>query len=290
MYQASSESIETTTNIGLASGGLQAGVGGGIDEATSENSKSNDLSSGKQLNNQISGHHDPKQRKIYLALFGLSVISALTGFILILVWTFKFSNGIGFKDAGQLSNLHPILMYLFMVSLNMYAALIYRTHYDQRKSSLKYTHAILSGGNIVMSSLGVIAMVQAHNMNGWANFYSLHSWIGVLTNVFYVLQFITGFVSFMKPGLAQHRCATIMPWHRFAGIAILVLAATAAITGITELVIFRHKEVYSKFTQITFIANFAGICVVLTTALSVYLLTARQYIRPRLYEEEPLKR
>lgn len=296
MNQASNESIETLGNIGSASDNSQTGAGGGVG-ASSENSKSNDHSSDKQWNNnnnhQVSGHHDPKQRTIYLALFCLSASSAIVGFILILVWMFNFRaiTGIGISNAGQLSNLHPVLMYLFMVSVNMYAVLIYRTHYDQRKDSLKWAHAILSGGNIVMSLLGVIAMIKAHNMAQIPNFYSLHSWIGLITNVFYIMQFISGFVAFMKPGLAQNRRTSLMPWHRFAGTATLVLAATAAITGITELVIFQDKEgVYSKFTHITFIANFAGICVVLMTALSVYLLTAQQYLRPRLNEEEPLKR
>lgn len=289
MNQASSESIETSTNIGPASDESQRSGGGG-GGAASENSKSNDHFPGNNNNShQVSGHHDPRQRNIYLALFSLSAMSAIIGFILILVWVLP-AKGIGLSDPDKLANLHPVLMYLFMVSVNMYAVLIYRTHYNQRKDSLKWTHAILSGANIVMSLLGVIAMLKAHNMKGIPNFYSLHSWIGVITNVFYIMQFIAGFVAFMKPGLAQHRRTALMPWHRFAGTAILVLAASAAITGITELVIFKDSALYSKFTQTTFIVNFAGICIVLMTALSVYLLTAQQYLRPRLYEEEPLKR
>lgn len=241
-----------------------------------------------KTHNYPNGHHDPRQRTIYLAVLAFSLANALIGLILILVWMLKYRavTGFGLSDKGQLSNLHPLLMYTFMVSLNLYAILIYRTHYNQPKQRLKWMHAILSGTNIVMSLLGVAAMYKAHLLGGQANFYSLHSWIGALTNGFYLSQFLFGFIAFLKPGLTLQKRAQLMPWHRLAGAMVLVLAATAAITGITELVIFQDRDGdYSKFTAITFIANFAGIAIVLMTAASIYLVTAPQYIRPALAEE-----
>lgn len=240
-----------------------------------------------------SGHHDARQRCVYLSLFGFTIANALIGLALVTLWMFKYRKvtGIGLSDADQLANLHPLLMYTFMVSLNMYAVLVYRTHYSLSKQRLKWTHAILSGANIVMSLLGVFAMFKAHLIKGWANFYSLHSWLGVMTNGFYLAQFVFGFVAFLKPGLAQHRRASLMPWHRFFGAGLLIMAALAAITGISELVIFQDSDrLYSSFSAITFIANFAGIATVLMTATAVYLLSASQFRRPRLSEEEPLKR
>jgi cytochrome b-561 len=237
---------------------------------------------GRRRSPSPSGHHDPKRRRIYLALLAFSIFNALLGLSLILVWVFQYMpvTGVGVTSKEQLSNLHPVLMYTFMVSLNMYTVLIYRTHYDQPKQTVKWTHAILSGANILMSLLGVAAMYKAHLLGGLANFYSLHSWIGAMTNGFYLAQFLFGFVAFLKPGLTQQRRKRLMPWHRLAGTMLLVLAATAAITGITELVIFKHKEVYHTFGAITFIANIAGVSIVLMTATSVYLLTDRQYARP----------
>ena len=242
---------------------------------------------------KLNGHHDPKQRSIYLALLSFSVFNALLGLAMLVVWIFKYrpTTGISLTTSAGLSNLHPLLMYLFMVSLNMYSILIYRTHYAQRKQLLKWAHAIVSGANIVMSLLGVAAMYKSHLMSNYANFYSLHSWIGVLTNAFYLSQFLVGLIAFLRPGLSQQRRAALMPWHRLAGAMLLVLAATSAITGIVELVIFQDKNgAYSGFTAITFIANFAGVSIVLLTATSIYLVTAPQYLRPNLPEEQPLKR
>lgn len=248
---------------------------------------------GQQQQQTISGHHDEKQRRFYLILLAFSILNALLGLILLFVWMMKYSPmpGIGFTDSAELSNLHPILMYIFMVSLNMYSILVYRTHFNEPKNRLKWTHAILSGINLLMSILGVAAMYKAHLIKGRANFYSLHSWIGTLTNAFYLTQFVFGFVAFLKPGMTQQKRAQLMPWHRLAGAIILVLASTAAITGITELVIFQDTDqAYSKFTAITFIANITGISIILMTATSIYLVTAPQYLRPALPEEAPLKR
>lgn len=289
--KASTDSSDSA-NIGLASEDNSARLEGGT--STSQQRSAQMMTSNGQLVNKAeNGHHDPKQRLIYVSLFGISLVSAVTGFVLLVVWMFNYRavTGIGISSAAQLSNLHPLMMYLFMVSLNMYAILIYRTHYSLPKDRLKWTHAILSGGNIVMSLLGVFAMLKAHWLAGIPNFYSLHSWIGALTNGFYLTQFLVGFVAFLRPGLTQHRKAALMPWHKLAGAALLVLAAMAAITGIAELVIFQDKDgVYSKFTPITFIANITGISIIIMTAISLYLVTAPQYMRPRLPEEQPLKR
>lgn len=239
------------------------------------------------------GHEDPRQRWIYCILFAFSLLSALAGLGLLLTWVFKYRTvtGLGIDSAGKLANLHPIMMFTFMVSLNMYAVLIYRTHYSSPKQRLKWTHAILAGVNIVMSLLGVFAMIKAHWIQDQPNFYTLHSWIGLLTNALYLAQFASGFVAFLKPGLAQSARAAMMPWHRLAGAFILVLAGLAAVTGITELVIFQDKnDTYSKKTAITYVANFAGISVILMTSISIYLLTAPRYRRPQMGEEEPLKR
>lgn len=277
--EASNDSDETA-NIGLASDGDSSNTRTRIANLATEQLTQN-------------GHHDPKQRRIYLSLLALAGLTGLAGLALLFIWMLNYRpvTGIGVSSAAELSNLHPIMMFTFMVSVNMYSVLVYRTHFSEPKDRLKWTHAILSGGNIVMSILGVLAMLKAHWMAGMPNFYSLHSWIGALTNGFYLTQFMFGFAAFMKPGLAQHRRAAMMPWHRLMGAMIVVLAALAAITGIVELVIFQDKQGdYGKFTSITFIANLAGISVILMTAIVIYLLTAPQYLRPRQTEEEPLKR
>lgn len=243
-------------------------------------------------NNINNGHLDPTKRTRYLIIFVISTLISLLGLALIFVWIFKIrpKPGIGFSNAAQLTNLHPILMYTFMATLNMYSVLIYRTHYDKPKGILKIMHAIIMATCIVTGILGVLAIFKAHSMANMADWYSLHSWIGTLTLSLFLLQFIAGFVAFLKPGLSPRTRAQLMPWHRFSGVVIMILSALAVVTGIAEFAIFAGDD-YNKFKPITFVANFAGICVVLSAMGLGYLLTEPAYLRPlRADEMQPTRR
>lgn len=241
----------------------------------------------------IDGHNDVRLRRIYLILFATVLFFSILGLILLLIWMFYYRPITGIFDltnADQLSNLHSIIMYTFMLSLNMFSLLIYRTFYFSLKGNLKWTHAILGGLNIVMSVLGVFAMLKSHWMNGYANFYSLHSWIGTTAISFYLLQFVAGFVAYLKPGLTDMRRKQLMPWHRMLGTYILVLASLAAITGITETILFQDKNgEYKKFSAITFLVNFSVFSIIIMSSITVYLLQAKEYQRRPLQEELPIQ-
>lgn len=152
---------------------------------------------------------------------------------------------------------------------------------------MKWIHAVISFFNVVMAITGVTFMFVSHNASGDPNLYSLHSWIGLTTTVLYVSQFLFGLITFLKPGLSQTIRAKSMPWHRFMGVAILVMAGLAAITGVAEWAIWSIKD-YNKFSPMTFIANFTGICVLVSTFISVYLLSQRRYRRPEAPQHEHL--
>lgn len=274
---ASYDSDEIAANVGNQSSELENGRNGSESNSTPENK-------------QISGHHDQKQRFIYKLVFTFSLIWALVGLITIAYWMLKLRGGVGFTDAKRLNNLHPLLMYIFMVALNMYAVLIYRTHFDRSKPLLKWLHAGFMAISTGASFVGIYAIFEAHALNNIPNWYSLHSWIGTFTMTLFVLQFIAGFVAFLKPGLSMSTRAMLMPWHRLAGAMLLVLASAAALTGITETVLFQGISDYSSFKPITFIANFSGVSLIFSAAGVIYLLTESSFKRPNLSEEEPLKR
>lgn len=239
---------------------------------------------------QISGHHDPIQRRNFKLVFGLSLSTAFCGLILLSVWMLKLRSGVNVSDADGLTNLHPLMMYTFMVTVNMYSVMVYRTHFHRSKSFLKWMHTILMGVSLTASLLGVIAIFRAHAIRSIPDWYTLHSWIGTMTMALYVSQFLAGFLAFLKPGFSPQIRAALMPWHRFNGTALVVLAGLAAITGMTELVLFKDIADYKSFKPITYLVNFSGISIIVSVAGVVYLLTEPNYLRPKLSEEEPLKR
>lgn len=238
---------------------------------------------------QTNGHQDPKQRRIYLALLASSVAFALLGLVLLLIWVLHFRSepGIGFGSSAKMSNLHPVLMYIFFVSINMYSILVYRTHYDMPKTALKWIHGGLLGVSMLAAWVGVAAIWRAHQIDGKADFYSLHSWIGALTNLLFFLQFVMAFVTFVKPGLTPKNRSLVMVWHRMSGALILVLASVASLTGILEMALFQGIPEYTQFGALTFLANFTGVCIIFVAIVAIYLVTAAQYRRPSPPEEQP---
>ncbi|KAG9510464.1 Thioredoxin-related transmembrane protein 1 [Fragariocoptes setiger] len=235
------------------------------------------------------GHENPQQRRIYLSVLCLSIISAIVGFTLLLIWIFKYKFGLGF-DTKQVSSVHALTMYTFMVSVNMFTVLLYRTFYSQPKETLKWAHASLTGFNVMMALFGVIIMFRDYAINKKPNLYSLHSWIGLTTSSLYVAQFVFSFLAFMRPGFPNHIRAMVMPHHRFLGATIQVMAGLAAITGMTEWAIYTMGSKYSQFEPLTYVANFAGLSVVLVTATSIWLLSQERYRRVPLPEEQSLGR
>ena len=93
-----------------------------------------------------------------------------------------------------------------------------------------------------VSMFGSISVFYFHQKASIPHFYSLHSWLGISTWLLFVSQFSTGFVTFLYPGASYTIRQTLMPFHRFIGIATFVLAAATCLTGLNEKAIFSLNE------------------------------------------------
>jgi len=56
--------------------------------------------------------------------------------------------------------------------------------------------------------------------------------------MFYVLQLVSGLVSFLYPGVAARHRETLLPYHVFFGISNFVLAVATVVLGFCEKIIF----------------------------------------------------
>ena len=74
--------------------------------------------------------------------------------------------------------------------------------------------------------------------------YSLHSWCGLLTISLATIQWTSGLVTFLWPGLASHLRSFLLPVHIFVGLTIFILACATALMGITEKAIFSLGDQY----------------------------------------------
>src|SRR5574337_514553 len=88
------------------------------------------------------------------------------------------------------------------------------------KNFRKLVHLALQFVAFFLSLIGIWAALKFHNDKGIENFYSLHSWLGLVSIFLFGIQWSAGFVTFWYPGGSRNSRATLLPWHVFFGVYI----------------------------------------------------------------------
>ncbi|XP_074309564.1 putative transmembrane ascorbate ferrireductase 4 [Silene latifolia] len=168
-------------------------------------------------------------------------ISAALVALLVLTWalTFKtsFTPHSPFSQQKFIYNvLHPLLMVIGFIIISGEAILVHRWMPGSRNVK-KTVHLGMQG---VALSCGVFGIwTKFYGNNGIvANFYSLHSWMGLFCVFLFTIQWIMGFLSFWHRGEARRARMTILPWHVFVGLYTYGLAVVTAETGLLEKLTF----------------------------------------------------
>ncbi|XP_057443251.1 probable transmembrane ascorbate ferrireductase 3 [Lotus japonicus] len=199
-----------------------------------------------------------------MSAFGISGLAHLFGvlaIILLLVWLLHYREGIEFdSDIGfRVFNVHPLLMFLGFIFLAGEGMMAFLTIPGKREVR-KFVHMTLHIVAIILGIVGLYAVFKFHDMAHIADLYSLHSWIGIVTFGLFGLQWLFGFVTFMLPGAQGPTRATMLPWHKAGGRALLFMAVCAAETGLMEKSRFIGLKPYQ--TEINLV-NFTGLAILL---------------------------
>ncbi|KAJ9173089.1 hypothetical protein P3X46_016263 [Hevea brasiliensis] len=191
-------------------------------------------------------------------LLGLVVVA------LVLIWTVLYRGGLALASDSKdlIFNVHPVLMVVGFILMNGEAMLAYKT-VPGTKSFKKLVHLILQFLAFCLSLIGVWAALKFHNDKGIENFYSLHSWLGLVCLFLFGIQWAAGFVTFWYPGGSRNSRATLLPWHVFFGVYIYALAVATATTGILEKATFlQTNKVISRYSTEALLVNSVGILIV----------------------------
>ncbi|KAK7348980.1 hypothetical protein VNO80_23784 [Phaseolus coccineus] len=136
---------------------------------------------------------------------------------LVLLWLLHFREGVAFFNSSnpiKIFNLHPLLMVIGFI--------------------------LVGGEALVAGILGIIAVFKSKKEAGLPDMYTLHSWLGMSAICLFGLQYIMGFFSYFFPGAEMSTRASLLPWHRFLGMAIFLLAVCTAETGLVQYFQFLH--------------------------------------------------
>ncbi|KAH8234475.1 hypothetical protein KR038_011036 [Drosophila bunnanda] len=175
----------------------------------------------------------------YLLIVILSTILLVGVLVLTLFWVMFYRDGFAWSESPkQQFNLHPILMIAGFVTLSGFSILIYRLCRCVKHIYVKLIHMFFHAVAIPCIALGFLSVFDSHEALQKVNFYSLHSWLGLVTMGMFVLQFVIGFFSFLVMLCCENKtysCRSAMvPIHASLGLANFWLAIATSVTGLIE--------------------------------------------------------
>ncbi|XP_018410689.1 PREDICTED: cytochrome b561 [Nanorana parkeri] len=214
-------------------------------------------------------------------ILGVAVL-AITG-----TWLLHYRGGFSWAGPEQF-NLHPLCMVLGMVFLCGDALLVYRVFRHETKRATKILHGAFHVMALIISLVGIIAVFQFHKKSNIPDMYSLHSWLGITTYSFYILQWIMGFILFFVPGVAFAYKSRFKPLHVFFGMGLLVSTIATCLLGLTEKALFTKELKYSELPPEGVLINSLGVLLVAFGMVIGYILTREEWKRPPLPEEQAL--
>ncbi len=213
-----------------------------------------------------------------LTLVVLLVLAELVGLITVglgITWFAKYGGGFALDKSGKEFNLHPVFMVLGFLFFNANSLMTYRVLGNNiNRLFVKIVHFLLQLVALVCASFGLACVFQVFNANGHTHMYSLHSWLGIATFVFFCLQLLLGLSLFLivpvwTPNSMTSLRKFYLHFHVYGGVLIFVMSGASSLIGTAEEISFKN---YSELPPVAVVANLFGIFTVIFVGLVCYIL------------------
>ncbi|KAI8539232.1 hypothetical protein RHMOL_Rhmol09G0165600 [Rhododendron molle] len=200
-------------------------------------------------------------------------LSALTVALLVLIWALGFKTSSlprspPYSELLIYDVLHPLLMVIGFILISGEAILVHRWLPGSRNLK-KSVHLCLQGVALACGIFGI--WTKFHGQDGIvANFFSLHSWMGLICVFLFGAQWLMGFLSFWHRGERRTTRVQVLPWHIFLGLYTYGLAVVTAETGLLEKLTFlQTKRNVLKHSTESMIVNGLGIVLALLSGIVI---------------------
>ncbi|KAH6797908.1 Cytochrome b561/ferric reductase transmembrane protein family [Perilla frutescens var. hirtella] len=168
---------------------------------------------------------------LILARFSASVVA-----LLVIIWSLHFKTSFIPQSPSQeeliYAVMHPLLMVIGFILISGEAILVHKWLPGSRNLK-KLVHLCLQGVALACGIFGIWTKFQGQD-GIVANFYSLHSWMGLVCITLFGAQWLFGFMSFWHKGEVRTTRLKVLPWHVFLGLYTYGLAVVTAETGLLE--------------------------------------------------------
>ncbi|PON87028.1 Cytochrome b561 and DOMON domain-containing protein [Trema orientale] len=217
-----------------------------------------------------------------LPLLFFARITGLLVAVLVIFWALAFNTSF-LPHSATASNedliysvLHPLLMVIGFILISGEAILVHR--WLPGSTNLKKSvHLCLQGLALACGIFGIWTKFQGEN-GIVANFYSLHSWMGLICMSLFCAQWMMGFLSFWHKGEVRRVRIKVLPWHIFVGLYTYGLAVATAETGLLEKLTFlQTKRNLSKRCPESMVVNGLGLGLALLSGVVILAAISPKY-------------
>ncbi|XP_031620800.1 cytochrome b reductase 1 isoform X2 [Contarinia nasturtii] len=219
----------------------------------------------------------------YILTVIVSSVLLIGASALTLFWVIYYRDGFAWSENPKIQfNLHPVFMVIGFITLSGFSILLYRLCRCLKHIYAKLAHSLFHTLSIPCIAIGFLAVYDSHNLDSppKPNFYSLHSWLGMVTMGLFGLQFVIGFFTFLVClccNKMTYGCrGALIPVHASLGLATFLLAIASCLSGLTQKAIWTLGENYSKFTEEGVVINSLG-CVLIALAILVSFAIRRSF-------------
>ncbi|KAI3433259.1 Cytochrome b561 domain-containing protein [Psidium guajava] len=217
------------------------------------------------------------------SLFLVLLFARICGVIvamLVLSWALAFKSSFLPYSSSQedliYSVLHPLFMVIGFILISGEAILVHRWLPGSRNMK-KSVHLWLQGVALGSGVFGI--WTKFHGQDGVVgNFYSLHSWMGLICVSLFGVQWLMGFLSFWHRGEARSIRMKVLPWHIFLGLYTYGLAVATAETGLLEKLTFlQTRRNVDKHGSESMVVNCLGLGLALLSGIVILAAVSPKY-------------
>ncbi|CAG0884813.1 unnamed protein product [Cyprideis torosa] len=216
----------------------------------------------------------------YWVTLAVTEILGVLSILLLIGWLVGFQQGFDWNSTKEPQfNIHMLLMPLAMLFLYGNAMLVYRTFPRVKKMTLKLIHSALLTVAVFLIIIGVYVAFNNHKLNNYPDLQSIHAWLGLLTVIFFMAQWVGGLTAFLNPGTPLRYRQAVLPWHVFFGCVLFGMSLASCLTGLMEYACFYFQCNKSKDSEGGLVVLISLVFVCYCTMVT-YLVSHSQFKRP----------
>jgi hypothetical protein len=202
----------------------------------------------------------------------------------------------GANDTSGVFNWHPLLMtFSFIVCMGEAVQAYKRPVLPvSDRSARKAWHVALHTTALLSGTFGITAAIKSHTLkrpDAIPNFYSVHSWLGMLVISLVLIQFSLGILAYIAPKWSQPNREAFGAVHAYLGLSTFVAGLATMGVGIQEKTTFVQLIAKPGVTAAVMrLPAFLGLCLVLYgMAVLFHHATSSEY-RNRDYSYDGVQR